>query len=147
IHQFIPTSISTNAYGHHFITGTTQGRTEHAILFGDTVSVNNYNGFISKMGVSGCGTTLVNNTEINNPTKSKQASLIIYPNPATNTLHISGIRPKSIVKIYDVLGHLIIEKESEYNMTLNTSQLSEGIYTIIAQSNNSRSINKVVITK
>ncbi|HQV00462.1 MAG TPA: T9SS type A sorting domain-containing protein, partial [Bacteroidia bacterium] len=85
--------------------------------------------------------------EINIPTTSKQASLIIYPNPATNTLHISGISHKSIVKIYDVLGKLIIEKESEYNMTLNTSQLSAGIYTIITQSNNSRSINKVVITK
>ncbi|MBK9719740.1 MAG: T9SS type A sorting domain-containing protein [Saprospiraceae bacterium] len=147
LHNLVPTSISTNTYGHHFITGTTHGGTEPAILFGDTVSINRYDAFFSKMGVSGCETTLVNNTEINIPTTSKQASLIIYPNPATNTLHISGIRPKSIVKIYDVLGHLIIEKESEYNMTLNTSQLSEGIYTIIAQSNNSRSINKVVITK
>jgi len=147
LHNLVPTSISTNTYGHHFITGTTRGGTEPAILFGDTVSINRYDAFFSKMGVSGCETTLVNNTEINIPTTSKQASLIIYPNPATNTLHISGISHKSIVKIYDVLGKLIIEKESEYNMTLNTSQLSAGIYTIITQSNNSRSTNKVVITK
>ena len=71
----------------------------------------------------------------------------ISPNPAYNTLNIKGIASKTIIKMYDVVGKLILEKETESDITIDTSQLSQGVYTLSAESNNTRSFNKVMIQK
>lgn len=72
--------------------------------------------------------------------------VLVYPNPARNTITISNTQ-KTVIRIYDTLGNKLLEKQSEMNMTLDISSLSEGIYTIIAENSNGRTINKVVIVE
>jgi hypothetical protein len=71
----------------------------------------------------------------------------IYPNPAGNTLNITGITGKATVLLYDVVGKLVMEKEVENNTILNTSILVDGIYTLLTESKMGRSFNKVVISR
>jgi len=74
-------------------------------------------------------------------------SINIYPNPAGNTLNISGITGKTTMFLYDIVGKLLIEKEVESNATLSTNQFTEGLYTLITESKAGRSFNKVVISR
>lgn len=71
----------------------------------------------------------------------------IYPNPADNTLNITGITGKATVLLYDVVGKLVFEKEVENNTILNTSHLLDGIYTLLTENKMGRSFNKVVISR
>ena len=79
-----------------------------------------------------------------NMIKSK-VEVFIYPNPATNTLNITGITGKASIKMYDMLGKLVMQKETEGNTTLDTSTLPQGIYIIETESNEGKAVNKVVI--
>ncbi len=62
----------------------------------------------------------------------------IYPNPTTGILYIKNTSEGSIVKVYDVIGHV-------RNLTLNTnnsidvSALTNGVYYLQVISNNSKS--------
>ncbi|MES2284404.1 MAG: FG-GAP-like repeat-containing protein [Bacteroidota bacterium] len=80
--------------------------------------------------------------ELNN-----HAVVNIYPNPAGNTLNITGITDKTTLLLYDVIGKLVLEKEVENNTILNTSYLVDGIYTLLTESKMGRSFNKVVISR
>lgn len=71
----------------------------------------------------------------------------IYPNPAGNTLNITGITGKATLLLYDVVGKLVLEKEVENNTILNTSHLVDGIYTLLTESKMGRSFNKVMISR
>ena len=72
----------------------------------------------------------------------------IYPNPAINTLSISGIVRKTNICLYNALGEFIIEREIDDNITIDTSQLTEGIYMLfIKDESKSTTFNKVVIAK
>jgi len=71
----------------------------------------------------------------------------IYPNPAGNTLNITGITGKATVLLYDVVGKLVLEKEVVNNTILNTSNLGDGIYTLLTEIKMGRSYNKVVISR
>ena len=77
----------------------------------------------------------------------KLNNILIYPNPATNTLNIKGILSKTIIKSYDVFGNLVIETETESDKTINVSQLMQGVYTFVFESKNERIFKKVIITK
>lgn len=74
-------------------------------------------------------------------------SINIYPNPTDNSLNISGITGRTMLRLYDVVGKLVLEKEVESNTILNTSQLAEGVYTLLTESKMGRSFNKVVISR
>lgn len=78
---------------------------------------------------------------------SKNMAVMIYPNPAGNTLTITGITGKTILRLYDAVGKLIFEKETESTTTLNTSQLTDGIYTLLTVGKSGNSFNKVVISR
>jgi mannan endo-1,4-beta-mannosidase len=102
----------------------------------------NANTSIVDVDSSSCNTvtTGVNQFTINN-------SENMYPNPATNTLNITGITNKSIVKLYDVLGNLVLEKETDENLRLNVSLIAQGVYTVVLENNKTKNFKKVVITK
>lgn len=76
----------------------------------------------------------------------KPNDLLIFPNPATNTLNITNITRKTTIKLYDILGKLIKEIATQSNITVDTSQL-DGVYSLIAEDSEGRIIRKVVITK
>jgi hypothetical protein len=69
----------------------------------------------------------------------------IYPNPADNAFAITGISGKTTLQVYDVIGKLVLEKETDSNTTLNTSQLEEGIFTLITTTKTGRTYNKVIV--
>jgi|GEM_PF-960619 len=70
----------------------------------------------------------------------------IYPNPAGNTLNVTGITSKTMLRLYNIVGELVLEKEVDNNIAINTSQLNEGIYTLLMESKINRSFNKVLIS-
>ena len=76
-------------------------------------------------------------------------SLVMYPNPAINTLSVLGIHKQTNIKLYNSFGILVMEQQSNDDMTIETSSLPNGIYTIVTSSNegNSSTSKKVVITR
>ncbi len=77
---------------------------------------------------------------------NNDAVIKIYPNPVNNILNITGISGKSTLRLYDVVGKIVIEKEVESDTAIYVSQLAEGIYTISVESKNLRMFNKVVVS-
>ncbi len=75
------------------------------------------------------------------------STIEIYPNPSTNVLNITGIVEKTIIRMYDVVGKLVIEKEVESNTTINTNLLTEGVYTLLTENKMGKTFNKVVVTR
>ena len=63
--------------------------------------------------------------------ESELNTISVYPNPASDVLHIKGYQSASIdITIYDSMGRTILDKTILNNETLNVSELSNGIYTI-----------------
>ena len=52
----------------------------------------------------------------------------LYPNPAHEQLHISGIDPKTKLTVYDFTGKALIEKPLKDDSQINISILEPGIY-------------------
>ncbi len=77
----------------------------------------------------------------------KLMNLMIYPNPAVNTLNITGIAGRTAIKLFDVLGKIIEEKETQSDVTLDTKQLPQGVYTFTAENANERMVKKIIIIK
>ncbi|MES2139724.1 MAG: T9SS type A sorting domain-containing protein [Bacteroidota bacterium] len=75
------------------------------------------------------------------------SSINIYPNPTNNALNITGVTEKTTIRVYDLVGKLVIEKAVENNTTINTSALTEGVYTLLAENKTGKTINKVVINR
>jgi hypothetical protein len=90
-------------------------------------------------------------TGINNISASK--NIFIYPNPANDNLNITGINGKTDIRMYDVLGNVVISTFTPSNMTeeantaLNTSELAQGVYMLVTENNSGRTLTKVVISK
>jgi hypothetical protein len=68
------------------------------------------------------------------------SDLLIYPNPAKNTLTIDGNYISAT--IYDIFGKVVLT--TDYQKTINVSTLSNGIY-IIQISNNTTTITKKIV--
>ena len=79
---------------------------------------------------------------VNNP-----SSIIIYPNPASNSIAISNISQKTTLQIYDIIGKLILEKEIYENVIFETNHLIQGIYMFVFENNKNKTYRKVIITK
>jgi len=52
----------------------------------------------------------------------------VYPNPVQNTLYISGVKGPSKIKVYSVLGQLVMNQS--ITNTLDVSRLKRGVYYI-----------------
>ena len=79
--------------------------------------------------------TSVSVNELNN-------TIEIYPNPVKNKLHING--EFNIIKIYDIYGKLVYQGSDN---TINTENLSNGIYITNIDLNNNIITKRVTITK
>ena len=102
---------------------------------------------------------IINNTtgEIINAIKTKLSGLIalssndisqltdisVYPNPVKDKLVIKG--EYTSVEIYDVFGKLVLSAKS--NKTINVSSLSNGIYMLNINTENTTTAKKITITK
>ena len=59
---------------------------------------------------------------------SDDATLTIYPNPATNEIVINNVANNGLVEIFDITGKLV--KQVVYNNKVDVSNLLTGVYTI-----------------
>lgn len=78
--------------------------------------------------------------------QSSANNITIYPNPAKNFINISNLKNKSNIKIFNSIGKLVNERPaigSEIN--INTSELTNGIYYIVIESENNITIPKKLI--
>lgn len=82
---------------------------------------------------------------------SNNKSVSVYPNPAQNGLHIN-LPPdlyNAEIKLYNSLGQIAYQLSncSEGLISLNTSNLANGIYFIVLQNKQTQFIDKLIINK
>lgn len=76
----------------------------------------------------------------------QQQTILVFPNPVKNTITISGLENKSIIKIISTEGKLVKQLYANANsMTIETSTLAKGIY--IVQYNNGEKAELIKIIK
>lgn len=78
--------------------------------------------------------------------KTKQ-NIVLYPNPASYTLTLRNINRPTSIGLYDILGKLVMETKTDRNTTLDISQLTQGVYTLISHDDQSVECYKVIINK
>jgi len=62
------------------------------------------------------------------------ASLLVYPNPAVNVLHMKLAKAgeKAIIKVWDMSGRLVLTRETDREAMIDVSSLRNGYYLILA---------------
>lgn len=78
--------------------------------------------------------------------ESSELTPLIYPNPASESITISGIG-QGIVTIYNTLGQKLIEKEIFGTSTINTNDLQTGMYVIKLESGGEVVFEKVIVNR
>jgi len=74
-----------------------------------------------------------------------EKQLTIYPNPAKNNLHINTDLPEEInIKIYTILGEILLEEKITNSTTLNTESFKAGIYLVEMSSGNKKVTKKLI---
>ena len=60
---------------------------------------------------------------------NSQNPIIIYPNPANESITISGLTEITKFRLFDVLGKVIMEKETSFtDTTIELNNISSGLY-------------------
>lgn len=74
-------------------------------------------------------------------------TLSIFPNPAANTITVNTNDLITSIKILDIVGKTILNIENVNSMSsaVDVSNLTKGVYIVIAESNGLLSSNKVII--
>jgi beta-glucanase (GH16 family) len=77
-------------------------------------------------------------------TLNLDTALKLYPNPATDKIHISSTMTLSRLALYDVYGKLILTKENDTKI-LDVSRLNSGVYFLEVSSNTEKVVKKVMV--
>jgi len=104
----------------------------------DNASTSTINDAINN-GHTSCTATSIG-LELNGPDKVN-----IYPNPASDNIYISNLIEKSIIKIYDIQGKLVLENKISNKEYVNISSLAKGIYQVKFEGNNLNETRKLII--
>lgn len=80
------------------------------------------------------------------PVGAGSLNIKLYPNPASNVLHVDGITSLAMVTIYDMKGTLIMKSEL-VDQSLDISALQAGIYAVTVESNGKSAIERITIVK
>ena len=79
--------------------------------------------------------------------KFENNTFSMYPNPANNSIKItidSGFEPENL-KVYNILGKLILSKNIDFKNSIDISTFSEGIYIVeISNKQNEKIIKRLV---
>lgn len=82
--------------------------------------------------INGTKTALVCSTTVSIASLANPIALEIYPNPASNTIHLlsDAINDQSTVQLYDIMGNKIFSSSLDYNNfnAVDISNLSNGLY-------------------
>lgn len=61
----------------------------------------------------------------------KVSGISVYPNPTSDVVYVKGLTDKGSIKVYNMVGQLVIDKKVENNLEgINMSSLAEGTYQI-----------------
>lgn len=74
------------------------------------------------------------------------SDLIIYPNPSTGIINISYNEPIVSFQVFDLHGR-ILRFDSTTSKQINLGELSEGLYTILVQTQNQSLTTKIIIKR
>jgi len=83
-------------------------------------------------------------TMINVGLNENDVFLSIYPNPATNQITISGIESGGTLRLYDLTGKLLLERENRDN-TLDVSGVEAGCYVLEVRTESGVLYGRVVV--
>ncbi len=84
----------------------------------------------------------VEEMEVDGPTDVK-----LYPNPASDFVSIASDSPVASVKVYNTSGELVLE-ENELNDSFDISQLSNGVYSVMIQTQDANTqVKKLVVCR
>ena len=85
----------------------------------------------------------------NSINETKKFHFNVYPSPAQNEISISSDYELKTISIFNAVGEKMIElSTSQKELSINTTQLSNGIYFISIISNNGfTGFNKIIIAK
>ncbi|MFI5204150.1 MAG: T9SS type A sorting domain-containing protein, partial [Flavobacteriales bacterium] len=73
------------------------------------------------------------------------SEVVIYPNPFTNEISISGNFSGAMqVVILNPIGEMVLSTQLTLNLKLQTSNFSPGIYFLLVKSENTSVIKKIV---
>ena len=89
---------------------------------------------------AGACTAVCNVTSIN---ENNTSEFNIYPNPVKNALTITG--DYSSANIYDVFGKLVLTSQTQ--KTIDVSTLSNGLYFVIINDENTITVKKITVAK
>lgn len=75
-------------------------------------------------------TTYNYNTQLTLGTKDFKTveTISLYPNPADNFIKLKGLKHKQSISIYNALGKKVLEQRIHLKETINTGNLSKGLY-------------------
>lgn len=71
-------------------------------------------------------------------------SVLVYPNPTTDYIIVSGIEGKSKVEIYTIMGQLVQETTFDSEIRLNID-LNSGLYLVKVSANNQSITRKIIV--
>jgi len=105
--------------------------------------------------VGNLGTIITTSTTTDVDDQVNNSDIEIYPNPASNylTIELPGQTQSSTsIKIYTSIGKLVFSASIPANSTngsrnINTSNFSEGLYTLAIQDENGRNTEKLIIQR
>ena len=75
-------------------------------------------------------------------TPSPKQNVVLYPNPSSNYIHISGLTKTENYKIYNVLGAEISSGEVSKKATINIQNLANGLYFLKFENGTALKFNK-----
>ncbi len=81
-----------------------------------------------------------------NVAKNEKATFGLYPNPANESVIISGLTGSETITLVDMAGRTVLTAQnSGTSQTLNVADLQAGIYNVVVTSNGIQSIKKLTI--
>jgi len=78
--------------------------------------------------------------------KTGDQQVTIYPNPATDVFHISGLSGISSISLTDLSGRTLLSEQASNNEVILGNTLPKGIYILKIQ-NNEGTLERKVIKK
>ena len=84
---------------------------------------------------------------INNIDNNQENIIQIYPNPSNGNIHINLNEEKATLSILNTNGKIVLKKELNQSLTLNLSDLNEGLFLINLNGENFNISKKILIKK
>lgn len=80
--------------------------------------------------------------------ESRESLATIYPNPANNVLNINANSNISMVEVFNVMGQMVASFDAnDVNTQINTSNFSNGVYTVRIHTENGVSNQKFTVAR